>query len=92
MGPLDALIHLLSFAAPALVLAPALAAAGRLLLPRQRALVPWWGQVALNSIVGLAVLALGLWRFGVDGKMATYAALVAAVAAAQWVGSAGWRR
>ena len=91
MGPLDLVFHLLSFAAPALFLALLLAVGGRVLIPRQRVLLGWWGQVALNSTVGLAVLALGLWQFGVDGKMATYAALVLATAVAQWVGSAGWR-
>jgi hypothetical protein len=39
----------------------------------------------------VAVLAAGLWHFGVDGKMATYAGLVAAVATAQWLGSRGWK-
>ncbi len=91
MGPLDLSLHLLSFAAPALALALLLALAGRVLFPRQRALFGWWGQVALTSIVGVAVLAAGLWHFGVDGKMATYATLVIAAAAAQWVGIAGWR-
>jgi hypothetical protein len=91
MGTLDLTFHLLSFAAPALALALLLALAGRVLFPRQRALLGWWGQVALTSIVGVAVLALGLWHFGVDGKMASYAALVLAAAAAQWVGIAGWR-
>lgn len=91
MGALDIFFHLLSFAAPALAVAVLVALAARLLLRRQRALVPWWGQVALNAIVGVAVLALGLWHFGVDGKMSTYAGLVAGVAVAQWVALAGWR-
>jgi hypothetical protein len=91
MGALDLSFHLLSFAAPALTLALLLALAGRVLFPRQRALLGWWWQVALTSTVGVAVLALGLWHFGVDGKMATYTALAVAAAAAQWVGSAGWR-
>ena len=91
MGPIDVLFHLLSFAAPALALAALLVLAGPLLLRRSRPLVAWWVQLLLNSAVGVAVLALGLWQFGVDGKMATYAALVFAVAAAQWAGSGGWR-
>jgi hypothetical protein len=37
------------------------------------------------------VLAAGLWHFGVDGKMATYAALVIAVASCQWICDPGWR-
>jgi hypothetical protein len=91
MGPIDVFLHLLSFAAPAFALATLLALAGPLLLRRPRPLVAWWVQLALNSAVGVAVLALGLWHFGVDGKMATYAALVLAVAATQWAGSGGWR-
>jgi hypothetical protein len=91
MGPIDVSLHLLSFAAPALALALLVALGARVLFPRQRTLVSWWVQVALNSTVGLAVLAAGLWYFGVDGKMATYAALVAGVAACQWTGSAAWR-
>ena len=91
MAPTDLAVHLLSFAAPALAVAFLVAMAGRLLLPRQRALVSWWVQFALNSVVGIGLLALGVWHFGVDGKMATYAALVVAVAACQWIGGAGWR-
>ena len=91
MGPFDVFLHLLSFAAPAFALAAILVLAGPVLLRRPRGLVPWWGQLALNSLVGIAVLALGLWYFGVDGKMATYAALVLATAITQWVGGGGWR-
>lgn len=91
MTPLDLFFHLLSFAAPALVLAVLMVLAARVLLPRQRVLLSWWAQVALNAVVGIAVLALGLWHFGVDGKMATYAALAGGIAATQWIAVAGWR-
>lgn len=91
MGLFDVFLHLLGFAAPALALAALVALAGPTLLRRPRALLSWRAQLALNGAVGVAVLALGLWQFGVDGKMATYAALVFAVAAAQWLGSGGWR-
>ena len=60
-------------------------------MPAVAAARPWWLQSAINSIVGVLVLAAGLWHFGVDGKMATYAALVLAVASCQWVTSRGWR-
>jgi hypothetical protein len=53
--------------------------------------LPWWAQFAINFTVGVAVLAAGLWHFGVDGKMATYAALVAAIATAQWLVSRAWK-
>ena len=91
MGPIDIFFHLLSFAAPALSLAFFLALATRVLLPQRVLLLSWWAQIALNVVLGIGVLALGLWHFGVDGKMATYAALVVVTAAAQWVAIAGWR-
>lgn len=91
MGPIDVLLHLLGFAAPALALAALLVVAGPMVLRRPRRLFSWWVQLALNGTVGIAVLTLGLWYFGVDGKMATYAVLVFAVAATQWIGSRGWR-
>jgi len=90
MGRLDLLLHLLSFAAPAVAVAFLVALAARVLLPRRPASLPWWGQAAINSIVGVGVLGAGLWHFGVDGKMATYAALVLATASCQWVLSRGW--
>jgi hypothetical protein len=49
-------------------------------------------QVAANLAVGLAVLAVGVWQWGIDGMMMTYAALVLAVASSQWLLSRGWRR
>lgn len=91
MGPIDLVLHLLGFAAPALALAILLVVGGPMLLRRPRGLVSWWVQLALNGAAGVAVLALGLWHFGVDGKMATYAGVVLAVAATQWIGSGGWR-
>jgi hypothetical protein len=91
MGPLDLFIHLSSFVAPAVAVALLVALAARVVMPRQSAASPWWVQAAINSIVGVLVLAAGLWHFGVDGKMATYAALVLAVAGCQWVCSRAWR-
>jgi hypothetical protein len=91
MGPLDLFLHLLSFAAPAVAIALVVALAARILMPRRPASYPWWGQAAINSIVGVLVLGAGLWHFGVDGKMVTYAALVLAVGSCQWALSRGWR-
>lgn len=92
MGPLDLFLHLLSFLAPALAVALLVALAARIIMPWQPTTRSWWVQGAINSIVGMVVLAAGLWHFGVDGKMATYAALVLAVASCQWACSRGWRR
>jgi hypothetical protein len=91
MGPTAVFLHLLSFAAPALALALLVTLAARVLFRGQRPLLPLWAQLGLNAVAGLGALILGLWYFGVDGKMATYAGLIAAVAACQWVGSAAWR-
>jgi hypothetical protein len=36
-------------------------------------------------------LGVGLWFFGRDGKMASYAALLVVAATSQWIGGRGWR-
>lgn len=91
MGPLDIATHLLSFAAPALAVALVVTLAARLVLPRSGAPRRWWLPFAVNLGVGVAVLGAGLWWYGRDGKMLTYAALVVAVATAQWVMGRAWR-
>ena len=91
MGPSDLFFHLLSFAAPALALAFLVAGGARFFLTGSPLIGSWWSHVAINSVVGVLVLAAGLWYFGVDGKMATYAALVVAVASSQWACSRAWR-
>ena len=92
MGPLDLFFHLIGFAAPAVAVALLVALGARVVMPGPAAGLSWWLQSAINSIVGVLVLAAGLWHFGVDGKMATYAALVVAVASCQWAIGRGWRR
>jgi hypothetical protein len=91
MNLLDTLIHLLSFAAPALAVAVLVALAARLIMPRQPVALAWWSHAAINSVAGLLVLAAGLWYFGVDGKMATYAGLVIVIASCQWLCSRAWK-
>jgi hypothetical protein len=88
---LDLFLHLLSFVAPALAVAMLVALAARLITPQSPDAPSWWAQVAINSIAGMLVLAAGLWHFGVDGRMATYIALVLAVASCQWACSRAWR-
>jgi hypothetical protein len=90
MSPLDTAFHFLGFAAPALFVALAVAFGARWVGGGAGGL-PRWRQFAMNFTVGVAALAFGLWHFGVDGKMASYAGLVAAVATAQWLGSRGWK-
>jgi hypothetical protein len=87
----DLLIHLLSFIAPALGVALLVALAGPLLVTPKARRRPWWAHAAINSVAGAAVLAAGMWWWGVDGKMATYAALVLVIATCQWLFSGAWR-
>jgi hypothetical protein len=91
LGFFELLHHLLSFAAPALVVALVVTLAAPLVLPRTKAGPGWWLRLAINTVAGLAALAAGLWYFGRDGKMAAYAALVLAVASAQWLVARAWR-
>jgi hypothetical protein len=91
MGPLDLFIHLLNFAAPALFVAALSVLASRIFLGATAAALAWWAQLAINFIVCLATLLAGLWFFGHDGKMASYAALVLACGSSQWLLARGWR-
>jgi hypothetical protein len=90
LNPLDFSVHLLSFAAPALGVALLVSLAGRLVLARGPA-PPWWVRFAVDAAAGIATLAAGLWVFGHDGKMATYAALVLVVASSEWLIGRSWR-
>ena len=92
MGLLDLAFHILGFLAPAPAVAIGVAAASRVLAPGRASASRWWVSVAINSIVGAAVLAAGLWHFGVDGKMVTYGALVLTIASGEWLLGRGWTR
>jgi hypothetical protein len=91
MNLLDTFIHLLSFAAPALAVAVLVALAARVILPRQTSGLAWWLHIAINFVAGVATLVAGLWYFGVDGKMATYSALMVAIAGCQWLSARAWK-
>jgi hypothetical protein len=91
LGPFDIADHLLSFAAPAFAVALLVTLAAPWLLPRRPHRLGWGARFAIAFAAGLAVLAAGLWFFGHDGKMATYAALVLAVATTEWLAGQGWR-
>ena len=84
MQPADAFWHLTNFFAPALVLGALATMAAKLIWRREigpmGGLRLWvWasGAAAIASVVGLVV-------FGQDGRMATYAGMVLACAAALW--------
>ena len=83
-------MHLLGFLAPVLFVAVAVAAAAPMCLPSGRR-PAWWQSVLANLLAGVSALAAGLWLFGVDGKMTSYAALIVAVASAQWLAGRAWR-
>lgn len=91
MGPLDAFNHLLNLFAPAAALAVLLVLGGRLCLRHCRSPYTWWTQMALQLLLGCAVLVAGLVLWGHDGKMLTYAALVLAGGTGQWWLQLGWR-
>lgn len=84
MGVLDILNHLFNFAAPAFGMALLLPIFGRLGARGKGARVGWKMQFVLVFGVGLGVLLAGLWIFGHDGKMATYAGMVLVCATTQW--------
>jgi hypothetical protein len=90
MGLLQLFLHLLSFFAPALAVAVAVAFGARWIGAAPQPL-RWWVQVGVNFTAGALALGAGLWAFGVDGKMASYAALVGAIATSQWVCGRAWK-
>lgn len=82
MGPLTAFWHLTNFLAPALGIG-LLATFGAKLLWRRELAGARWQRLALWSCGACAVALIGgLWVFGRDGAMATYAAMVLACALA----------
>jgi len=84
MGPLDALWHLLGLVAPALGTAMLAATLAKLTWRHDLAATPWRRLVIWAAAAGTFAIIAGLVIFGRDGKMATYAALVAANAVALW--------
>lgn len=91
MSFLQLLDALLNFVAPALFLAPVLALAARWMLRRDAGAPGFWAQAGLNFVAGVAVLALGLFIFGRDGRMASYIALGVVCASVQWASAKAWR-
>lgn len=91
MGPLDLLNHLANFAAPALWMAVIVSLLAKVFMKKVAGAPVFHAQTAINFVVGLTVLVLGLWWFGRDGKMATYAVMALACATSQWVMLRGWK-
>ncbi len=84
MNPLDAFWHLANFFAPAVVTGFLAAGATKLLWRRELVSVGWGRLGGWASTAMAIVFVIGLVLFGHDGKMATYAAMIAACAAALW--------
>ncbi|PYE79036.1 hypothetical protein DFQ15_10323 [Xylophilus ampelinus] len=90
MSAADLLNHLLNFVAPAFWTAALLALSARLVVPGPpRVAWPW--RLALDAGVGVLVLVLGLVLTGHDGAMATWIALVLAMATTEWCLRRAWR-
>lgn len=83
MAPLDLINHLMSFLAPALAVAAVLALVAHWFMTKRPSAPGLIAQVAINFIAGALALAAGLWFFGNDGKMASYAAMVVVCATSQ---------
>ncbi len=87
--------HVLNFVAPAATVAILLVLMSRVfsrfLVSRRPLAQSLWAQAAIIFIVNVAVMGAGLMIFGNDGKMASYAAMVLAAGAGQWVMWRGWR-
>jgi len=87
MGPLDSLNHIFNFMAPAVVVGVLLAYGAPFLNKNMAVTHAKYVQAAINSVAGIVALSVGLWFFGRDGKMASYAAMVIAISSSQWVAS-----
>ncbi|MEN9888287.1 MAG: hypothetical protein RL559_324 [Pseudomonadota bacterium] len=76
------LFHLTNFVLPALAMAVFMPLAGRWVMGP--AGVAWPRRVLCHALAGVAVLVLGLWLFGEDGRMATFCALVLVAGSLEW--------
>ena len=91
MGPIDLLNHLLNFAAPAAWLALLVTLVARIFIKNRPVALTLPAQAAINFVVAVMVLGIGLWVFGRDGKMLTYTGMALLSATSQWVMLRGWR-
>lgn len=92
MGVLDAAFHLLSFILPAAFIALSVTFAGQFFKQNRPIAGKFIARAAINFVVCVTVLVVGLILTGRDGKMLTYLAMVVASATVQWLLSGGWRK
>ena len=91
MGLSDLVNHVMNFIAPAFWVAILVTLAARLFMSKRSLALVLHRQAAINFIVSLIALAAGLWFFGRDGKMSTYAAMAVLCATSQWAMLRSWR-
>ena len=84
LEPLDALWHLLNLFAPALGTGFIATALAKLLWRAELKRVGWLRLGALTSACAIVVLLAGLLVLGHDGRIATYAVMVLAIAFGLW--------
>jgi hypothetical protein len=88
---IDILIHLLNFAAPAAAVAMMVSIGSHFWMQKPGFRHILWHVLAINFIVCLGALIVGLWVFGRDGKMLTYFGMALACGSSQWVLGRHWR-
>jgi hypothetical protein len=92
MGVIDAFLHALNFMLPALCVAVMITLLGRFFKQNKPLAGGFIARAAINFIVCLAVLLIGLILTGRDGKMFTYLAMIVASGTVQWLLSGAWRK
>ena len=94
MGPLEQIIHTFNFIAPAWGVALFCVLTARWLARRWLPLAHWGvlAQTLVGGLLGTLVLVGGVLWLGVDGKMASYSALIVVCGTAQWLMCRGWQR
>lgn len=92
MDFLDILFHAINFTIPAAFMATVMTSLAPWVLRRRDSGVLWRWQWLLQFVLGCAVLLLGLWVFGRDGKVLAYGGLALAATVAQWGFSGAWRK
>ena len=84
LKPIDAALHLLNFAAPALLMGLACGWGAKLMWRRRLLTVTGWSLAGRASAAALAAEVVGLVWSGHDARMVVYGAMTLACAAVLW--------
>ena len=84
LNPIDAALHLLNFAAPALLMGLTCAFGAKLLWRQRLRSVAGWSLACRAAVAALVAEVVGLVWSGHDAKMVGYAAMTLACAAVLW--------